>query len=163
MTTATIVALIALGVLSLVLIPIVVAKLVLRQLQGPLEARVAAEYRPEDVVLKDLGANTFGLESWGVWQGRGNGALVLTRDELHFFRFVRGGDVRVPLAAITEVTFTKTHLGKATIFDLLKVRFSADGKSDSVAWYVADPREWKDRIEDLRSQGPSSPRPVGNG
>ena len=158
MGTAVVIAFIALGVVSIVLVPMLVAKLVLQRIKGPLEALVAEHYRPEEIVLKDLGANTFGLESWGVWQGRGNGALVLTEQYLHFFRFVRGADVRIPLEAITEVTFTKTHLGKATIYDLLKVRFTADGKPDSVAWYVPDPREWKGRIEGLRAGRPGSAR-----
>jgi hypothetical protein len=100
--------------------------------------------------MKDLAANNFGLESWGVWQGRGNGALVLTMGCLHFFRFVSGGELRVPLEAITEVAFTKTHLGKATIYDLLKVRFAVDGKPDSIAWYLNDPKAWKSRIEETQ-------------
>ena len=61
------------------------------------------------------------------------------------------GDVRVPVESITEITFTKTHLGKATIYDLLKVRFAVDDKPDSIAWYLTDPKAWRSRIEELNA------------
>ena len=150
MGTATTIGLIALGVVAITLVVSVVAKLVLHSMKGPLEARIAAHYGPDEILMKDLAAMSFGLESRGVWQGRGNGALVLTADFLHFFRFVRGADLRVPLGAITELSFTKSHLGKATIYDLLKVRFSIDGETDSIAWYLTDPTAWKNRIEELK-------------
>jgi hypothetical protein len=156
MTTLQIIGLVALGVVVLVVVLAVVPKLVLHLMKGPLEARIAALYGPDEILMKDLTANNFGLESWGVWQGRGNGGLVLTKDCLHFFRFVSGGDVRVPLGAITETTFTKSHLGKATIYDLLKVRFTEDGQTDSIAWYLTDPKGWKNRIEELMSGRPES-------
>ena len=151
MGTATTIVLIALGVVAITLLVGVVAKLVLHLMKRPLEARIAAHYGPDEILMKDLAANSFGQESKGVWQGRGNGGLVLTKDSLHFFRFVRGADLRVPLEAITEVSFTKSHLGKATIYDLLKVRFSVDGQSDSIAWYLTDPTAWKNRIEELKA------------
>jgi hypothetical protein len=151
MTTLEIIGLVAVGVIAIVLLYVVVPKLVLRLMKGPLETRIAALYGADEILMTDLAANSFGLESWGVWQGRGNGALVLTKDCLHFVRFVSGGDVRVPLGAITEVTFTKTHLGKATISDLLKVRFAMDDKPDSIAWYLTDPKAWKSKIDKLRA------------
>ncbi|MCX7396688.1 MAG: hypothetical protein NT138_03305 [Planctomycetales bacterium] len=151
MGTATTAGLIALGIVAIALIMSEVTKLTLRLMKRSLEARIAALYGPEDILMKDLAANNFGLESWGVWQRRGNGALVLTMDCLHFFRFVSWGDVRVPVESITEITFTKTHLGKATIYDLLKVRFAVDDKPDSIAWYLTDPKAWKSRIEELKA------------
>ncbi len=143
---------ITLGVVGVLLLLSAVSKLVLHTMKGPLEGRIAVDYGPEEILMKDLGANSFGLESKGKWQGRGNGGLVLTKDSLHFYRFVRGADLRVPLAAITQVSFTKSHLGKATIHDLLKVRFSADGQSDSIAWYLTDPTAWKNRIDELMAE-----------
>jgi hypothetical protein len=151
MGTATTIGLIALGVVAITLVVAVVAKLILHLMRRPLEARIAAHYGPDEVLMTDLAANSFGLESKGVWQGRGNGGLVLTKDYLHFFRFVPGADFRVPLGAITELSFTKSHLGKATIYDLLKVRFAVDGQTDSIAWYLTGPTSWKNRIEELRA------------
>lgn len=152
MGTATTIGLIALGIVAIALVMSGVTKVTLRLMKRPLVARIAAHYGPDEILMKDLAANNFGLESRGVWQGRGNGALVLTMDYLHFFRFVSAGDVRVPLEAITEVTFTKTHLGKATSYDLLKVQFTVDGKPDSIAWYLTDPKAWKSRIEELKAK-----------
>jgi hypothetical protein len=153
MTTPQIVCLVALVAVAGAFIAIVVPKLILHLLKGPLEARIATHYRPEEIVLQDLAANSFGLESQGVWQGRGNGGLVLTKDGLHFFRFVSGADLRVPLTAITELSFTKSHLGKATIYDLFKVQFAADGQPDSIAWYLTDPTAWKEKIQELQARG----------
>lgn len=158
MGTATTIGLIALGVVAIALVMSLVAKLVLHLMKRSLEARIAAHYGPDEILMKDLAANSFGLESKGVWQGRGNGGLVLTKDYLHFFRFVRGADLRVPLGAITELSFTKSHLGKATIYDLLKMRFSVDGQTDSIAWYLTDPNGWKSRIEELIAERPASER-----
>ena len=155
MSTAEVIGL-ALGVVAITLVVSVVAKLALHLMKRPLETRIAAHYGPDEILMKDLAAMSFGLESKGVWQGRGNGGLVLTGDFLHFFRFVRGADLRVPLGAITALTFTKSHLGKSTIYDLLKVRFSVDGKTDSIAWYLTDPRAWKNQIEVVNAGRPTN-------
>lgn len=103
--------------------------------------------------MKDLKANSFGVESAGVFQLRGNGGLVLTGKYLHFFMFLPGREVCVPLDAITEITITKSHLGKATIYDLLKVHYSVAGKMDSIAWYLTDPQAWNNKIEELTDRG----------
>lgn len=151
METATTIGLAALGVVAITLVVSVVAKLTLYLMKRPLNARIAAHYGRDEILMKDLAANSFGLESKGVWQGRGNGGLVLSKEYLHFFRFVPGAETRVPLGAITELSFVKSHLGEATIYDLLKVRFSMDGQTDSIAWYLTDPKSWKNRIEELRA------------
>jgi len=157
MNTPTIISLVVLGLVAVTLFVAVFGKLVLYFMKGPLEARINALYRPDEILMKDLAANSFGVESKGVWQGRGNGALVLTADALHFFRFIRGADLRIPIEAVTDITFTKSHLGKATIYDLLKVRFSADGGTDSIAWYLVDPRAWKNNIEQRKADGRGTP------
>ena len=149
--TTTVIGLVVLGVLVITLVAVVMPKVVYRFMQGPLEHRIAAHYRPDEILMQDLRANSFGLESAGVWQLRGNGALVLTGTQLHFFMFLPASDLCVPLNAITELTTTKSHLGKATIYDLLKVHFSADGKMDSIAWYLTDPQTWKNSIEALKA------------
>jgi hypothetical protein len=151
MTTLGIIGLVALGLVVIVLVFVVVPKLILHLMKDPLAARIAAHYGPDEILMKDLMANSFGLESAGVWQVRGNGSLVLTPECLHFFMFLPKRDLRVPLDAITELTFTKSHLGKATMFDLLKVRFSVEDKSDSIAWYLTNPAAWKNRIEELKA------------
>lgn len=144
----------ALGVLAITVFLVGVIKVVYRVMRGPLEDLIAAQYRPDEILMQDLKANSFGVESEGVFQPRGNGGLVLTGNALHFFMFLPRKQVRVPIAAISEVALTKSHLGKTTPFDLLKVRFSTDRGPDSIAWYLTDPRAWKAQIEALKDGGP---------
>jgi hypothetical protein len=151
MQTSTIILLVVAGVVGVVFLLSVISKLTLHFIKRPLEARIAAHYVADEILMKDLTANSFGQESLGVFQARGNGGLVLTADCLHFFMFLPKRDLRIPLDAITDISFTKTHLGKATIYDLLKVRFSANGASDSIAWYLTEPTEWKSKIEELKA------------
>jgi len=154
--TTIVIGLIVLGVLVITLVAVVMSKVVLHFMQGPLEDRIAAQYRPDEILMKDLKANSFGRESAGVWQLRGNGGLVLTGKQLHFFMFLPKSNLCVPLDAISKLTITKSHLGKATLYDLLKVHFSADGKIDSIAWYLTDPKVWKNKIEALKARGPTN-------
>lgn len=153
MEAATIIGWVLLGVLGVTLAAGLVSKGILAGMKGPLEERIAAHYGQSEILLQDLKANSFGRESAGVWQCRGNGGLVLTAKYLHFFQFLPKRDFRVPLDAITELALTKSHLGKATIYNLLKVHFSAEGQRDSIAWYLTDPQAWKDRIESLQARG----------
>ena len=127
---------------ALVLTLIVVPPLVHRFMGPSLQSRVENVYAPADVRLQDLQALGFGLESKGATQLRGNGALVLTAKELHFFQFTPASDTRIPLDAITEVKTVKSHLGKTIGRDLLHVSFAADGTPDSMAWAVTDVSAW---------------------
>jgi hypothetical protein len=151
MTTPIIVGLVVLGIIVILLIASATSKLVVYSIKGPLENRIAAQYRNDDILMKDFTANSFGLQSAGVWQVRGNGALVLTPTELQFFMFMPKSDLRIPLDAVTEVSLTRSHLGKATIHKLLKVRFALNGNADSIAWYVKDSQAWKERIDQIRA------------
>lgn len=141
-------------------IVLIAVQVILNLMKPNLEARVQAQYRTPDIVLVDMTANSFGQESLGLSQIRGNGALVLTPRVLHFFQFLPQREVVIPLTAITAVSLTKSHLGKATIYDLLKVEFVTDGRSDAIAWYVADAAAWKARIEELCGLSQSGRRPV---
>lgn len=151
MPSPTTIAWIVLGVAALIMLVIVVPMIVIRFIRGPLEARIAAEFPEHDVIKKDLTANCFGLESAGALQVRGNGALVLTERALIFFMFLPKKEIRIMRDSVTDVALVKSHLGKATIFDLLKVWFKVNGAEDSIAWYVPDAGEWKSRIEGLTS------------
>lgn len=143
---------IVLVLVGVLFMAIVVPKWVFRYIQGPLEQRIAARYRSDEILLQDLRANSFGQESTGRFRLRGNGALVLTDDVLHFFLFIPRLDVAIPLEAITEVTMTQSHLGKTMFYPLLKVTWFSNGMSDSIAWYVTDAHALKSRI-DIRKAG----------
>ena len=141
------VAVVAAIVVGIIVLFVVVPKLVLKGMAPSLERRIARAYSPDQIVLKDLEALTFGLQSRGVFQGRGNGALVLTEDELGWFRFVpERTDLRIPRENITNVDVVKSHLGKTYRRDLLRVTFTHDGKPDSMAWYVPDLATWLSKL-----------------
>lgn len=126
---------------------LVVPKVVMARMAPGLQRRIDAAYTPEQIVFEDLQAVTLGLQSRGVFQGRGNGALVLTADELAWFRFIpESTNLRIPRQSITKVDTVKSHLGKTYGRDLLRVSFDNNGEPDSIAWYVADLGAWLTRL-----------------
>lgn len=138
MSVMMIVGLAVVGLLMLLVIPALVNK----SIAPGLEKRIAKLYPADKVVLQDLKALSFGLESKGVTQSRGNGALVLTANEVHWFQFAPEIDIRIPRASITKVDTVTTHLGKSLGKDVLYVAFTVDGKPDSMAWNVMDLNAW---------------------
>ena len=93
-------------------------------------------------MLREDDANTFGVESLGKSQVRGNGTLALTADELLFAQWVPHRLLRIPRAAITEVTTTRSWLGKTIFRQLLLVRWTADANADAIALWVRDLDGW---------------------
>ena len=147
MTTTTIVLIVAGGLALMAVITVFTLWLVkqlttgaLAAIRGPLEARVRARYPGlAQTIMVDYAVNSFGVESLGRWQVRGNGALVVTATELCFFLYKPERELVVPLADITEMTFTNSHLGKWTPSKLVKVQFKTEGGTDSIALLVAQP------------------------
>jgi hypothetical protein len=93
-------------------------------------------------------ANFFGIESRGVMQIRGNGILLLTDTDLVFGMFRPTREFLIPLANIEKVELVKSHLTKTVFQPLLKVYFTnEEGAADSVAWWLANPAEWKNVLE----------------
>lgn len=140
---------VGIGVVAAVACAIGLLWTALRMVKRLVGTRVAAAIDPADILLQDLGANFFGLESAGVMQVRGNGALVLTPDAIEFFMLIPARRMTIPLADVTRVELVMGHLGKTVFRRLLKVQFTRDGKPDSVAWLVRDPAGWRDRITTL--------------
>ncbi len=130
----------------LVVMFLVLPTVALGKIRDRLEARVAETVPVEQVVRKDLQAVSFGLASRGRSQWRGNGALVLTPTELRWLQAApKGSDLAIPLAAITAVETTRSHLGKSQGVALLKVTFAGPDqpdRSDSMAWRSQDVPGW---------------------
>lgn len=100
-------------------------------------------------LLREGDANSFGVESAGRWQVRGNGNLALTEHELLFAQWMPNRLVRIPRDSIVEVTTARSHLGKWIARDLLKVVWTTDlGTQDSIALWVKDLDGW---LEALRT------------
>ena len=110
--------------------------------------RVAAAVRTrlgaDRILLLEDGANSFGVESGGRWQIRGNGCLAATADEILFVMWFPRREVHIPRSHVTAVERARSHLGKTAGRNLLRVRFTNDdGRPDSIAWWVANLREWE--------------------
>jgi hypothetical protein len=114
---------------------------------GPLRRRAAGHLAGE-TVLRQADANTFGTESRGRLQARGNGTLALAAEELLFAQWVPDRVLRIPRAAITEVDTTRSWLGKTMFRRLLLVRWRTDTGADAIALWVKDLDGW---IADLGS------------
>ena len=109
---------------------------------GPLRRR-ARKHFAGLAPLRESDANSFGVESAGPWQVRGNGTLALTEEELLFAQWVPNRLLRIPRAAIVEVTTARAHLGKTMGRKLLKVAWANErGERDSIALWVRDLDGW---------------------
>ena len=141
-------------IVGLSVIGVIVLILVLRQFTQGLRARGRAEiekrFPPSDVLLSETLALSFGQQSKGLAQLRGNGALALTSTELCFVMYVPERELRIPLPSVEAVSLVRSHLGKSQGVQLLHVRFKDQEAEDAIAWRVPDPNVWKDKIESLR-------------
>jgi len=110
---------------------------------GRLSRRAQRHLAGLEVLREEPGANSFGIESQGKVQVRGNGNLALTADELIFAQWIPNRVTRIPRASILEVTTAKSHLGKTVGRTLLKVTFTnEDAETDSIALWVSDLDGW---------------------
>ncbi len=126
---------------------LVLLKTFLGRLRKGLEEAVSAKLGSTQSIRTDTGANFFGLTSKGMGQVRGNGALVLTSRELFFIMAIPRREIVIPLNSITSLSLKKSHLGKTIAYPLLRVDFSTFQGSDSAAWAISKPEEWKAAVE----------------
>ena len=111
------------------------------------------DFSPGNVLCRDDTANFFGIKSLGYKQFRGNGLLLLTKDNLYFNRFFPEKEIIIPITSIVSVDTPKSFLGKTIFRELLQVNFiNENGKQDSAAWYVKDFRMFKEKLEELISK-----------
>jgi len=107
-------------------------------------------------LLREDDANSFGVESAGRWQVRGNGNLALTKHELLFAQWVPNRLLRIPRDSIVEVTTARSHLGKTMGGKLLKIVWTTEaGTQDSIALWVKDLDGWLEALSPPRP-GPST-------
>lgn len=134
----------------LVVVILFAARAAVRGVAAQARALIDQHYPAGSAVKSDDMVNFFGLESKGVMQMRGNGGLVLTRDELCFLPLVGGATLRIPLRAIRAVSEVRSHLGKTVGRPLLRVEYDGEGGPDAVAWFVNDVSAWQAKLESLR-------------
>lgn len=119
----------------------------LRRLFNKRISKIKQKYS-ERGIRSETDANFFGVESHGKMQIRGNGILLLTETDLVFGMFKPTRDFTIPLSKVEKIDLVQSHLGKSVFRPLLKVHFTNEkGHPDSVAWWVANPTEWKVLLE----------------
>lgn len=107
----------------------------------------AASFLGARTVLLCSDACSFGRQSRGVAQIRGNGILACTDQELWFRMLAPARTLTIPLETITALDTPRSHLGKGCIRPLLLVRFHSASGDDAVAWSVADLERWLTTLE----------------
>jgi len=150
MTAPLIIGASVLGLVLFVALLIFALRQFMRRLRARGRAEIARRFPASEVLLEETLALSFGQQSRGVTQLRGNGALALTGAELYFAMYVPARELRIPLASIAAVSLVRRHLGKGQGVELLHVRYTHEGVEDAIAWRVPDPGAWKARIESLR-------------
>ncbi|MHA1413338.1 MAG: hypothetical protein ACTSUX_10070 [Promethearchaeota archaeon] len=88
-------------------------------------------------------ANFFGLESKKSRQLRGNGILILTKNELYFSMFLSKKVIEIPISSIKSIETPRSFLKKSYLMRLLKINFIDElGQENSVAWVLENLDEW---------------------
>ena len=142
---------IALSVTGGVIFLWVVLNVVMQRVRKKLEQRVLQKFNLEEIVCSTTRSNFFGEESQSAFQARGNGALVLTKEELCFMMVGSDKEFTIPLKSIISVSLPKSFKGKSIFVSLLCVRYQKNGEEDAMAWSVPTPEKWKQVIESLMS------------
>jgi hypothetical protein len=112
--------------------------------------QIRRKFSGQTIIRMSIGANFFGQTSRGLGQIRGNGALVLTPNQLHFALFAPRRELTIELGDVVSLSTPRVHLGKTMGAKLLRVDFRADGGEDAAAWAVRDLEEWVSDIERYR-------------
>jgi hypothetical protein len=123
--------------------PIIRGTVLFKRMRRRVAEDVSSRLGAGRIVAIDEGANSFGVESKGVAQVRGNGCLAATAEEILFLMWFPRKELRIPRNRIIAVEQPRSHLGKSYGGPLLKIHFTDDqGKPDSVAWAVNDLPMW---------------------
>jgi hypothetical protein len=105
--------------------------------------QILSKFNSDEIILKDLAANFFGLQSLGVKQVRGNGVLILTKEYLYFEYWIPKRQVTIDLDRIESITKANSHLAKTKGRELLKIFYNQkNGTKDSAAWLVKNLDAW---------------------
>ena len=121
--------------------------LVFKSAQHKLEKYILNTFNKEEIIGATTKANFFGIKSKGARQIRGNGAIVLTKDQLFFVRALPFAEYTIPIDKITGVSLPKSFRGKTVFKELLCVHYKRDGQEDAIAWALKSPDKWKLSID----------------
>lgn len=144
MNTGIAVAIAVIGGLSLLFFFL---RLIFSRTNAGLQRLIFDKFDRAEIIGATTRANSFGVKSKGGAQVRGNGALVLTRDELYFVRAAPREEYIIPINSIRKVFMPKVFNGKSVFVPLLCVDYDTEYGEDSIAWALKHADKWKDAIE----------------
>ena len=140
--------LIVAGSFSVVLVPVLVFGVFLRRRYIRLRDSINQHWKPSSILMSN--ANSFGQESLGVKQVRGNGIIVLTNSEVYFEMLMPKKSWTIPVSSIQAVENPTSHLGKTRGIPLLKVVFqNQQGAIDSIVWQIHDVSIWTKTLQEM--------------
>ena len=113
-----------------------------------------ARYPKESWLAASQRAHFFGQRSRGRKQLKGNGILILTREELHFHMLLPNREWTLPVSSIQKIENPRSFMGKSILRPLLKVTFFDEaGWSDEIAFSVPDVSAWTASLNALIAAG----------
>jgi len=124
-------------------------KLLFASIQTKLRNHIQQKFDKEEIIGMTTSANFFGKQSKGGKQLRGNGAFVLTKNQVCFIRAVPFKEYVIPLKSITEVSLPNSFNGRSVFSKLLCIQYKTDSGQDAMAWAMKDPESWKKAIDKL--------------
>lgn len=130
---------------------IALIKFMLFRVRKKLEVYIQTNFDQKEILGATTSANFFGKKSKGGKQIRGNGALVLTKDAIYFFRAVPFKEYLIPFKSVIEVSLPSAFNGKSVLSKLLSVQYKTNSGSETMAWALKNPESWKKTIEKLVS------------
>ena len=126
--------------------------LIFSRIRKRLERHIHTKFDGREIIGATSRVNFFGEKSKGGKQIRGNGALVLTKDEVYFFRALPFKEYVIALKSITNVSLPTSFNGKSVFSKLLCIQYRTGSGSDEMAWAINNPEEWKEAVERQISQ-----------
>ena len=123
--------------------------LVYSRIRKKLDILVADKFDKKDILGATTRATFFGIKSKGGAQIRGNGALVLTGNEIYFIRAVPQKEYKIPISSIRKVSMPRIFNGKSALVPLLCIAYDTGYGEDSMAWAIKDAKKWKEKIEEM--------------
>ncbi len=140
---------VAISVLFGVVLLLTLLKLFFSSVRKKLEHHIQKKFDKREIVGATTNANFFGKQSKGGKQIRGNGALILTKDEICFIRVAPFEEYKIPLKSVLEVSLPNSFNGKSVFSKLLCIQYKTGSELDAVAWAVKIPESWEKSIENL--------------
>ena len=123
--------------------------LIYSRIRKKLRKLIANKFDKEEMLGATTRANFFGIKSKAGAQIRGNGALVLTRNDLYFLRAVPQKEYKISISSIRNVSMPRLFNGKSALVPLLCVNYDTEYGEDSIAWALKDAKKWKEAIEKM--------------